>query len=138
MTNPFADIPPFTEAETVLPGCWAVTGRLGEALRAGASPDLTLAVSNGAISITEGHSTIATAAPTHYQPQPNEANPMTDSITSAPCPTCGEPMAMSPSVGYWCWVGNRVGLQKLGRSVAGCPEIASEDPRVIAHMGQEA
>jgi hypothetical protein len=27
VTDPFAGIPPFTDAETVLPGCWAVTGR---------------------------------------------------------------------------------------------------------------
>jgi hypothetical protein len=38
VTDPFASIPPFTEAETVLPGCWVVTGAEesgGEVLRAG-------------------------------------------------------------------------------------------------------
>jgi hypothetical protein len=43
-------------------------------------------------------------------------------------------MAESPTVGFWCWVGNRVSLQAVGQSTAGCPPIEPDDLRLIAHQ----
>ena len=67
----------------------------------------------------------------------NEGKPMTETteFASPPCPVCGELQAMSPTVGFWCWVGNRVRLEAMGQSVAGCPAIEPNDPRVIRHQG---
>ena len=47
---------------------------------------------------------------------------------SPPCPKCGTPMAMSPTMGLWCWGENRTRLREAGQSVEGCPTEPGECP----------